>query len=1124
MSELVQLKGLIGKAAEEAHTHEAAAPSEPDSSVTLATLRTRLNGKNGKAYWRSLEELAESEQFYEALHREFPENATEWNDPVGRRRFMRLMGASLALAGLTACTKQPPEYFAPYAKQPEEITLGRPLYFATAMPFAGSAIGLLAESHEGRPTKLEGNKDHPASLGATDMFAQASVLDLYDPDRAQTISYIEDTMTWGDFLNAVRPAVTQQRAPEIGGAGLRILSEVVTSPTLTYQIKSLLAELPNARWHQYEPASSDSAREGSRLAFGQYTNTVYRFDKADVIVALDADFLSCGAAGVRYAHDYAERRRLSEEKRDMNRLYVVESTVSITGSVADHRLPVKPSEIESIARVLAAKVGAAGAGSATTPHDNWLTAVANDLRAKRGVSIIIAGDTQPPVVHALAHALNQALGNVGNTVLYTEPIEGDPVDCNASLKTLVADLDAGRVDTLLILGGNPVFTAPADLALRDKLLAKDDAGKDKVRLRIHLSQQKNETSEVCQWNINEAHYLESWSDARTFDGTAAIIQPLIAPLYNGKTAHEVVAAFSSQPDRKSFDIVRDYWMRRYGAGGQEPPIVASKPATPPTGQSGATPAAQATANAAAANAQAGVTSATPAAAPPAPPVVDAKKFEAEWRKWLHDGVVANTAAKPKAVAAGANLPPPTSQSSSDYEVVFLPDPTVYDGRFANNGWLQETPKPLSKLTWDNAVYVSPKTAATLGIGKVDGGIARNNLGWHGGNLSADLIEMTVNGRSLVMPAWIQPGHPDGTLTVYYGYGRTRAGRVGNSTGFNAYVLRGSDAPSFATGVKVRTMGDTYEMVATQLHHLVDTSQISENQPDLQPRDIVRSGTLEEWKKNPSLHHEEVEAKQPGHEGGHQALDGGKPSLYPEYDYSQGYRWSMSIDLSSCVGCSACVVACTAENNIPVVGKEQVGRSREMHWLRVDSYYRGDEVNPETYYQPVPCQQCEKAPCEVVCPVGATTHSAEGLNDMVYNRCVGTRYCSNNCPYKVRRFNFLLYQDFYTETLKMQRNPEVSVRSRGVMEKCTYCVQRVQRAKIDSEREGRKVRDGEITPACAQACPTQAIVFGDMNDPGSRVAKLKAQERNYELLAELGTQPRTTYLGAVKNPNPELERA
>jgi MoCo/4Fe-4S cofactor protein with predicted Tat translocation signal len=756
MSELVQLKGLTGKAADDAHHDDAhhndghddhahhhhghhhhddahsddhSASAATDASTTLATLRTRLNGKSGKAYWRSLEELADSEQFYEALHREFPENASEWNDPVGRRRFMRLMGASLALAGLTACTKQPTEYFAPYAKQPEEVTLGRPLFFATAMPFAGSSIGLLAESHEGRPTKIEGNKDHPASLGATDLFAQASVLDLYDPDRLQTLTYITDPATWADFINAVRASVTQQRAPEIAGAGLRILSEVVTSPTLTYQIKSLLAELPNAKWHQYEPAASDSVREGSRLAFGQYTNAVYRFDKADVVVSLDADFLSCGAASVRYAHDFAERRRLNEEKQDMNRLYSIESSMTLTGSVADHRLPVRPSEVESIARVLAAKLGVAGGGSATTPHDTWVNAVANDLRGKRGAGIVIAGDTQPPVVHALAHAINQALGNAGSTVLYTEPIEGNPVDCNASLKELVADMDAGHVDTLLILGGNPVFTAPADLEFKEKLT-------DKVRLRIHLTSHVNETAELCQWQINEAHYLESWSDARTFDGTAAIIQPLIAPLYSGKTAHEVVAAFSSQPDRRSFDIVRDYWMRRFAAGGEEPPIAGARAATPAsqpgaTGATGGT-AAQQVASRAAANAQAGQPQATPTPpAPPPPPAVDAQRFEAQWRKWLHDGIVPNTAAKPRAGAAGANLPAPTNQATSDYEVVFKPDPTVYDGRFANNGWLQELPKPISKLTWDNAVYLSPKMAVTLGIGKEKDGIGHNDTVGHG---------------------------------------------------------------------------------------------------------------------------------------------------------------------------------------------------------------------------------------------------------------------------------------------------------------------------------------------------------------------------------------------------------
>ena len=1099
MSELVQLKGLNGKAEEVQHA-DAPAASELDSSLTLASIRTRLSSKSGKAYWRSLEELAESDQFYEALHREFPENATEWNDPVGRRKFMRLMGASLALAGLTACTKQPTEYFAPYAKQPEEVVLGKPLFFATAMPFAGSAIGLLVESHEGRPTKVEGNPDHPASLGATDVFAQASVLGLYDPDRSQTITYIGDTRTWSDFIGTVASTLTQQRAPEVGGAGLRILTDVVTSPTLTYQLKSLLAELPNAKWHQYEPAAADGAREGTKLAFGQYANVVYHFDKADVILSLDADFLGCGSGSVRYARDFAERRRLNQQKHDMSRLYIAESSVTITGTVADHRLPIKPSEIETLARALAAKIGVAGVANASTSNDAWLNAVANDLKGKRGASIVIAGDSQPPIVHALAHAMNQALGNAGSTVVYTEPIEGAPVDTGASIKDLAADMDAGRVDTLLIIGGNPVFNAPADLEFAKKM--------DKVRLRIHLSQHNDETSELCHWNINEAHYLESWSDVRTYDGTASIVQPLIMPLYDGKTAHEVIAAFSSRSDRKSLDIVRDYWMRRVAAGGEEPPIIATRASVPPPPAQGA--------------AQTGV---TPAAAatppPPPPPAVDAKRFEAAWRKWLHDGVVTNSAAKPKTVTVAGNLPAQAAQASGDLEVVFKPDPTIYDGRFANNGWLQELPKPLSKLTWDNAVYISPRTALTLKVGAVKEGKADNTTGWTGGDFKAELIEVTINGRSVVMPVWIQPGHPDGVLTVYYGYGRKKAGQVGNGTGFDAYTIRTSDLAYFGTGAKVRKMGDTYRLAATQLHHLIDDGL---EEGDLSRRDIVRSGTLEELKRNPSLKLEETHAASRPAKAAEPSETEPPAKLFPDYDYSKGYRWGMSIDMSSCIGCSACVVACVAENNSPVVGKEQVMRSREMHWLRVDSYYRGDEANPETYYQPIPCQQCEKAPCEVVCPVGATNHSAEGLNDMVYNRCVGTRYCSNNCPYKVRRFNFLLYQDFYTEPLKMVRNPEVTVRSRGVMEKCTYCIQRVQSVKIEAEKQGRRVKDGEIVTACQQVCPTQAIVFGDMNDPASRVSRLKEQKRDYPLLAELDTQPRTTYLGAVRNPNPELEKA
>ncbi|MGA9767633.1 MAG: TAT-variant-translocated molybdopterin oxidoreductase [Blastocatellia bacterium] len=1104
MSEMIQLKSLIGKreelTGEDAITEQAALDTQhlgsQDSDVSLASIRTRLNAKSGKAYWRSLEELAESPKFYELLHREFPEQASEWTDSVGRRKFLKLMGASLALAGLTACTRQPTETIAPYAKQPEELVLGKPLFYATAMPFAGAAMGLLVESHEGRPTKVEGNKDHPASLGATDLFSQASVLGLYDPDRSQTLTHLGDIVTWSAFLGAVNAALIPQRAPEMQGTRLRLLTETVASPTLAHQIKTLLADFPKAKWHQYEPAGSDNAREGARMAFGQYAAAIYRFDKADVVLSLDSDFLSSGAASVRYARDFAAKRRLEEGKSEINRLYAVESSVTNTGALADNRLPVKPSEVQAIVQSLAAMLGAQGGSAQSTAHDKWISAVANDLKAHRGSSIIIAGDYQPPVVHALAHAMNQALGNVGNTVNYVEPVEANPVDGNQSLRELVADMDADLVDILVIVGGNPVYNAPADLDFAGRMM-------NKVKLRIHLSLYKDETSELCQWHIPESHYLESWSDARAYDGTATIIQPLISPLYSSKTAHELIAAFSDQPDRRSYDIVRDYWQRRMRAGGEEPPVKSRNPAATNQG-TGATAVATAQATATTQPVTTQQAAAQQAAAQPAqtPP----KDFEQFWRKALHDGVILNTAAKPKPVsisgniAAGATQPP-----ASGVEIIFRPDPTIHDGRFANNGWLQELPKPLSKLTWDNAAFISPATAARYGIGKQNGNLATNEIGKTGGEIIADLLKLDYKGRTLMIPAWIEPGHPDDCVTVYLGYGRTLAGRVGTGTGFNAYAIRTSDSPWFGTGLQVTKTGDTYSLAASQLTHLIDTT-------DLKDREIVRSGTLEEYKKNPSLSHETHHS------------EGEVASMFPPYDYSKGYAWSMAIDMNACTGCSACVVACQAENNIPVVGKEQVLRSREMQWLRVDSYYKGDERNPETYFQPVLCQQCEQAPCEIVCPVAATTHSAEGLNDMVYNRCVGTRYCSNNCPYKVRRFNFLLYQDFYTETLKMQRNPDVSVRSRGVMEKCTYCVQRIQRAKIDSEKEDRRVRDGEIVTACAAVCPTEAIVFGDKNDPTSRVSKLKKEERNYDLLAELNTKPRTTYLAVVKNPNPELEKA
>jgi MoCo/4Fe-4S cofactor protein with predicted Tat translocation signal len=1050
---------------------------DPQSSI----LSPRLTGKR---YWRSLEELAETEEFQELLHREFPERATEWSDPVGRRKFLKLMGASLALAGLTACTRQPAEHIAPYVRQPEDLVPGKPAFFATAMSLDGFATGLIVESHEGRPTKIEGNKDHPASLGATDVFSQASVLGLYDPDRSQTLTYLGEIVTWSAFLGGVRPAVDAQRAAagaQSPKGGLRILTETVTSPTLAHQIKTLQQALPTAKWHQYDPAGRDNVREGSLLAFGQYANTIYHFDKADVVLSLDSDFLACGPASLRYARDFAAKRRLTEGKREMSRLYVVESTVTNTGSVADHRLPVRPSEVEAFAREAAAQLGvqvAQGGTAGKIAHFNWIEAVTRDLKQHRGSSVVIAGDSQPPVVHALAHAMNQALDNVDKTITYTDPVEANPLDGNASLRGLVADMNAGLVDVLLVLGGNPVYNAPADLDFAAALRS--------VPLRIHMSLYKDETSELCQWHIPEAHYLESWSDARAYDGTVSIIQPLIAPLYSGKTGHEVLAAFLNEPERSSYEIVREYWRLRFALGNQEPPIGTEYGFW-------------------------AVTTGTKTAR--ATTVPNSPEFEQFWRKSLHDGFVANTASQPKTLAQksewATQVPNPQPPSSnSQLEIVFRPDPTIHDGRFSNNGWLQELPKPLNKLTWDNAAIVSPATAASLDLGKRVNEISTNRMSSIGGEILADRIELQYRDRAVIAPVFIQPGQPDNVITVHLGYGRTVTGRVGMQAGFNAYTIRTSDGPWFGTDLRIARIDGTYSLAATQSHYLIDASEVGE-------RDIVRSGTLEEYAKHPSL------APERAHDSQHQQ------SLYPGFAY-EGYAWGMSIDLNSCIGCNACIVACVAENNIPVVGKEQVARSREMHWLRVDTYYKSGEKNPEgnpeTYFQPVPCQQCENAPCEVVCPVAATSHSAEGLNDMTYNRCVGTRYCSNNCPYKVRRFNFLLYQDFYTASLKMMRNPDVSVRSRGVMEKCTYCVQRIQKAKIDSELEDRKVRDGEIVTACAQACPAEAIVFGDINDRSSRVAKLKAEERNYSLLAELNTKPRTTYLGAVRNKNPELENA
>jgi molybdopterin-containing oxidoreductase family iron-sulfur binding subunit len=986
--------------------------TKPDTAdhLDLAAIRVRLENQRGKQYWRSLEELANTKEFQEAIHNEFAPEVVGKVE-LGRRDFLKLMGASLLLAGINACTRQPEEKIFPYVKPPEQLVHGKPLYFATANVRGGYAYGVLVESHEGRPTKVEGNPEHPASLGATDVFAQASVLTLYDPDRSQVVRHLGEISTWETFVAAISTELEGLKARQ--GEGLRILTETITSPALAHQLQAILAALPAAQWHQYEPANRDHAREGSRLAFGEYVETQYRFDQAEVILSLDADFLIDLPGSLRYAREFAAKRRVHEQK-EMNRLYAIESTPTLTGTMADHRRTMRASEIQSFARAIAKAIGVV---VESNQADEWISAVARDLQKHRGASLVIAGEQQPPFVHALAHAMNQALGNIGRTVIYTQPVEAKPVNQTESLRELVADMKAGKVEMLLMLGGNPVFNAPVDFNFIDKL--------DKVKTRVHLSLYEDETSEFCHWHIPEAHSLETWSDARAYDGTVSIIQPLIAPLYGGKSAHEVLAVFIGQAGRSSHDLVREYWKTQHNA----------------------------------------------------------PDFEKFWQTSLHDGLMAGTTLPPKNVKLqiSNNQQRATSNEhpASSIEIIFRPDPHIADGRFANNGWLQELPKPLTKLTWDNAALISPKMAERMRLA------------------NEDVIELKHSGRSAKAPVWIMPGHPDHAVTVHFGYGRARAGKLGTGAGFNAYALRTSEAAWLGSGVEINKTGQKYPLAATQTHHRMEN------------RHLVRAGTLAEYEKHPEFVHE-MEEEFPR-----------ELTLYPEHKY-ESYLWGMAIDLNSCTGCNACTVACQAENNISVVGKEQVRLSREMQWIRIDRYYEGNLDHPDTYHQPVTCMHCENAPCEPVCPVGATVHSDEGLNEMVYNRCVGTRYCSNNCPYKVRRFNFLLYSDFETPSLKLQRNPDVTVRSRGVMEKCTYCVQRINEARITAKNEDRPIRDGEIVTACQQVCPTQAIVFGDMNDPNSAVSRLKASKLNYGLLTHLNTRPHTTYLAKLRNPNPELE--
>ena len=1085
--------------------------------------------------WQGLEEYMDSPAFRAGMADEFPEDAAEWTDPVSRRNFLTVMGAGLALAGAAGCNPRPAprRQIVPYTIQPDQITPGIPLYFATANVVGGYAHGVLVRSHEGRPVKVEGNPDHPSSLGGTSAIDQASVLDLYDPDRSQQPTRYGEGAGYEEVVAAARNVLYDRAGQPRRGVRLRVLTGAVTSPTLAGQVATLLETFPDARWCQYEACGLDNAREGARRAFGRELTAVYDFARADVVLSLDADFLGSGPGHVRYCRDFASRRKVRQNvpagsteavtADRMNRLYAVEAMPSVTGSSADHRLPLPASQIENFARALAARLGVAGApaaGALPPEAQKWLDPLVKDLQGKKGAAVVVAGDNQPPSLHALAHAINAALGAVGQTVRLIPLVEERPAGKVIDLKALVGEMNGGAVDALLVLGGtNPGYACPVDVPFAD-------AAK-KVPFRLHLGLYQDETAALCEWHVNEAHYLEAWGDARGYDGTAALQQPLIAPLYAGRSAVEFIADLTRSTVREGREAVRAYWKRWYAGAGQS------------------------------------------------------REFEQFWQEAVRAGTVADAArSAPQQVGAPGNLsegaaPVAAAPSGDTYEINFLPDPYLHDGRYANNGWLQEVPHPVTKISWDNAAFVSLKTAQNLNLERFYRWTAGER-----GRAEVSVVELDYRGQKVKAPVWAIHGHPDGVVTVHLGYGRDRAGRVGNAAdepnadgkqtrGFNAYALRTSDAPGFGGGLKLRPTGDEYNLACVQGNwSMVQKDPLSDR---IIKRDPVRRLTTAEYAKNPSApkvlptaagetdavthsipgpgkaepkasgaQYAEGSTYGPGHDHSHKKDDhehGGHDgrllpltmynpnnALYPEGP-RKARRWAMAIDLSACTGCNACVVACQSENNLPVVGKREVTRGHEMYWLRIDRYYEGTAAEPDatrTYFQPVPCQQCEKAPCELVCPVAATAHSADGLNDMVYNRCVGTRYCSNNCPYKVRRFNFLTFQDWYTSSVKLGRNPDVTVRSRGVMEKCTYCVQRIRYAEVAAERQHREIKDGEVRTACQSACPAGAIVFGDLGDAASAVGRWKAEPTNYGLLAELNTMPRTTYLANLRNPNPEIK--
>lgn len=991
--------------------------------------------ESGKNYWRSLEELQDTDDFRNQLENEFPSGIDAPVDGITRRRFLQVMSASIALTTLAGC-KWPTEEILPFAERPEGMTPGTPMKFATTMEVGPVAMGVVATSYDGRPIKVDGNPEFHLAEGATSAFAQASVLDLYDADRSQSVLHNSNPSDWDRFTTFARSHFKG------GMSGVGILTEVTTSPSHWGLYGQALQQ--GASGYFWEPVCRANEVMGARQAFGTAAKTLLDLDQAQVIVDFEANLLQDHPTALRNNRQFAAGRK--PKHGHMNRLYVYENSFTTTGGMADHRFPTASSEIGAAVWALAAELvlgeGLAlpyGAGLDRAELSKWrgnsagsehVAALAKDLMAHQGHGLLLAGMGQAPEVHHLVHVLNTALGNVGHAISYL-PTQMPQL---GQLKDLVADLNSGRIHTLLILGGNPVYSAPVDLKFGDAMM--------KAKTRIHLGHNNDATSQKCTWHIPRAHYLESWGDAQAWDNTLMSVQPLIAPLFGGKTATELMSALLDDTPRTSYQVTRDTFN-----GGQP--------------------------------------------APEGDP-----RFEKHWRNFIHDGFQKNSgqATGQTLALAGTRIKAPAGGhhlASDNLEVSFTLDQSVFDGRFANNAWLQEMPDFMTKLTWDNAALVSPAVASELGIGQ------------------GEMVNLEMGGHALTLPVYIMPGQAKYSVSVSLGYGRKDSGRVGQDAGFNANLLRTWDTRDFGTGAKMTGTGTHYELATTQDHHAIDASGAEAIQ-DRVPQ-LVREGTLDEYNKHPEfvdhmgIHHPPLK------------------SLWKEREYT-GYKWGMAIDLNSCNGCNACVVGCQAENNVAVVGKDEVARGREMSWIRMDRYFLGDMDNPTVSQQPVGCVQCELAPCEQVCPVAATMHTDEGLNAMVYNRCVGTRYCSNNCPYKVRRFNWFNNFEDLTATERLVLNPDVTVRSRGVMEKCSYCNQRIEAARVAARVDGRDIQDGDIVPACAETCPTNAITFGDLNDPKSEVSKLREDSRSYDLLGYLNIKPRTFYMARLRNPNPAITPA